>query len=80
VSSNENTVICIDGKYKKIAIKTIYWKVIVESVVPIKRDREWFAKMTPILEKQWKDVVHYRDNIYCKEEEIPEPSETVCLF
>jgi len=80
VSSNENTVICIDGKYKKTAIKTIYWKVIVESVVPIKRDREWFAAMTPILEKQWKDVVHYRDNIYCKEEEIPEPSETVCLF
>lgn len=80
ISSDENTVVCIDGNYKKMAIKTIYWKVMIESVVRIPRCREWFENMKPILKKEWDEVVYYRDNIYSPEEATPPPEDMPCLF
>ena len=80
LSSNENTVVCIDENYKKVAIKTIYWKVMIESVVRIPRSREWFAEMKPILKKEWDEVIYYRDNVYSPEDVPPPPEELPCLF
>ena len=37
-----------------------YWKLVGESCIRIKRDREWFAESLPELEKCWNDVLYYR--------------------
>jgi putative phage-type endonuclease len=94
VSGDDQSITCVDDKYKRISIKKIYWKVMIESVVRIKRSREWFEAMKPILKKEWDYVIHYRDNIYPNQQEEAKPSrsrskvanrkkreeETDCLF
>lgn len=65
--NHENYVSCMDTNYKKINIRTVYWKVFLKSIYRIKRDREWFATVNPILKREWDEVVHYRDHIYPNE-------------
>lgn len=64
VSNDDSSVVCLDKNYKKIRIRKIFWKVMIESIVRINRSREWFKNMEPILKKEWDEVVNYRDNIY----------------
>ncbi len=40
--------------------KISYWKLDRYSLHTIHRDREWFNKVSPLLEQFWKDVIHYR--------------------
>lgn len=85
-SSTDDTLICMDENYKKICIKKIYWKVMIESVVRIKRSRNWFEEMKPILKKEWDEVIHYRDNVYPHEDQSKfikkrkKKEEIECLF
>jgi len=40
----------------------VYWKLIKSHSVTIERNREWFDKHLPVLEKMWKMVEYYRKN------------------
>ena len=43
--------------------KVIYWKLEQSHNQPIKRDRELFLSILPIMEQTWKRVQYYRDNL-----------------
>ena len=45
----------------KICIAVDFWYLNDVSCVPIYRDIKWFADNLPILDKFWKDVLHYRE-------------------
>lgn len=40
---------------------TTYWKLENSSINLIRRDREWFQKIVPILKNFWRDVLYYRE-------------------
>lgn len=45
----------------------VYWKVTSKSILPIKRDREWFANVCSTLASEWKQMVYYqKDDNYKK--------------
>jgi putative phage-type endonuclease len=44
----------------KLKISVVYWKVIAKSIVRIDRDREWFANVKPIFEKEWQKILYYK--------------------
>ena len=43
--------------------KIVYWKLELSHNVLIKRDRNFFNNIYPILEETWKRVLYYRDNL-----------------
>lgn len=57
-------------KDEKIKVSIVYYKVTDVSVVRIKRDREWFANVLPVLEKEWRKIQWYKQgNNYLKLQE-----------
>ena len=47
--------------------KILYWKIKNAHTVTIPRDREWFAKVFPVLKETWNKVSYYREHL----EELP---------
>ena len=47
--------------------RILYWKINNAHTVTIPRDREWFAKVLPVLTDTWSKVCHYREHL----EELP---------
>jgi hypothetical protein len=45
----------------------LYWKIKNAHTVTIPRDKEWFAKVFPILQDTWAKVCHFREHL----EELP---------
>lgn len=43
--------------------KIIYWKIPKSHNVKIKRDKEWFNNVYPILVETWDKIKYYRDNL-----------------
>jgi putative phage-type endonuclease len=41
-------------------LSTVYWKVDETSIVRIKRDKEWFANVKPVFEKEWRKIAFYK--------------------
>lgn len=40
----------------------VYWKLVHYSVVRVRRSKEWFENVLPVLEEAWKEVEHYKKN------------------
>jgi putative phage-type endonuclease len=40
----------------------VYWKLVKYSVVRVKRDKEWFANVLPVLKAGWDEVMYYKEN------------------
>lgn len=40
-----------------------FWEDEIMSVIEVKRDREWFARMLPTARAFWNDVLYYREHI-----------------
>ena len=47
--------------------RILYWKIKNAHTVTIPRDKEWFAKVFPVLQDTWAKVCHYREHL----EELP---------
>jgi putative phage-type endonuclease len=47
--------------------RILYWKINNAHTVTIPRDKEWFAKVFPVLQDTWAKVCHYREHL----EELP---------
>jgi putative phage-type endonuclease len=47
------------GGYK---IFPVYWKIITYSVIRVRRNKEWFNCVLPVLTDAWKQILYYRDN------------------
>lgn len=60
----KNLPLMVDEQYKDVNFiyTTIYWKVTEQSIVRIKRDREWFQGIKNVLEKEWERVLYYKKN------------------
>jgi putative phage-type endonuclease len=43
--------------------KVVYWRLVQSHNQPIKRDKELFAKILPVLKETWKQVQYYRENL-----------------
>lgn len=86
ISCSIDSITCCDKNLKKTCIRKIYWKVMLESVLRIKRSREWFNDIKSTLKKEWDDVIYYRDNVFPYQEETDPKKEKrgekviECLF
>ena len=61
--SNTIADIPLNDKYKGYYVnRVVYWKLVTSNNVTIKRDKEWFNKMLPILKQTWDYVVFFRQN------------------
>lgn len=47
------------NKYKKLKPQTEYYRITEYSLVSIKRNREWFSVVKPMLEKTWQKVLSF---------------------
>ena len=43
--------------------KIIYWKINNAHTITVERDREWFAKVLPVLKETWDRVLYYREHL-----------------
>ena len=43
--------------------KVVYWRLVQSHNQPIKRDKELFARILPVLKETWKKVEYYRENL-----------------
>ena len=43
-----------------LKVSTVYWKVDENSIVRIKRDRDWFEYVKPIFAKEWNKILYYK--------------------
>jgi hypothetical protein len=43
--------------------KVVYWRLVQSHNQPIKRDKELFARILPVLKETWKQVKYYRENL-----------------
>lgn len=41
-------------------VSVIYWKVTDKCITRISRNKEWFNKIAPMLEKEWKKMLYYK--------------------
>jgi hypothetical protein len=67
-----NTISTWQKDYPEIAEshffdRILYWKINNAHTVTIPRDKEWFAKVLPVLTDTWAKVCHYREHL----EELP---------
>jgi putative phage-type endonuclease len=67
-----NTISTWQKDYPEIAEshffdRILYWKINNAHTVTIPRDKEWFAKVFPVLQDTWAKVCHYREHL----EELP---------
>ncbi len=61
--NNINNVLKIQELSKEyISSDIIYWKLIKYSNTKIKRSREWFKNVKPILEEKWNTILHLKKN------------------
>jgi hypothetical protein len=51
--------------------RILYWKINNAHTVTIPRDKEWFAKVFPVLQDTWKKVCYYREHL----EDLPSVQE-----
>jgi len=53
----------IDPKFTGYKIdKVIYWRLEVESIYLIKREKEWFLRQLPTFERMWNYVTYFREH------------------
>ena len=38
----------------------VYWKLVTYSVITVRRDKEWFNNILPVLKQGWEYILHYR--------------------
>jgi putative phage-type endonuclease len=67
-----NTISTWQKDYPEIAEshffdRILYWKINNAHTVTIPRDKEWFAKVFPVLQDTWSKVCYYREHL----EELP---------
>lgn len=67
-----NTISTWQKDYPEIAEthffdRILYWKINNAHTVTIPRDKEWFAKVFPVLQDTWAKVTYYREHL----EELP---------
>jgi len=43
--------------------KVVYWRLVQSHNQPIKRDKDLFARILPVLKETWKQVQYYRENL-----------------
>ena len=79
LKETDTYTVCMNDKYQKFTIHTIFWKVPLISCVRIKRDREWWANIKDHLHSQWNDVLYFKNN-YNGNEVITLEEEDDCLF
>lgn len=79
IKQEENLITCLDSRYKKYNIRTVYWKTQTISCVPIKRDREWMKTVEPIMKEKWDEIIEFRDN-YVPGDIIKIKEQNDCLF
>jgi len=75
----ENLVTCTDSRYKKYNFRKIFWRTKTISCVPIKRDRQWFKQVEPIMEARWADIMEFKENYKPGETIKVEPVDD-CMF
>jgi putative phage-type endonuclease len=56
----QNRFNCTDKYVSTLNIKICYWKVGVSCCTRIERDKEWFANVKPVFEKEWNLITYYK--------------------
>ena len=66
---------------ENLNIKICYWKVNNSCTTRIERNKEWFANVKPVFEKEWKLITYYKkaDNYKHLIKDIEYEGKTVCL-
>lgn len=63
----KNQLETLNSERNELVYTPVFWKVTGKSILPIKRDREWFSNVRNTLESEWKQMVYYqKDDNYKK--------------
>jgi hypothetical protein len=62
LKETDTYTVCINDKFQKFNIRTVFWKCPVLSCVRIQRDREWWNNIRGYLKQNWDEVVYFKNN------------------
>jgi putative phage-type endonuclease len=86
----DENVFILNSK-KNVKFNVIFWKATDNSIVRIKRDKEWFNNVLPTFEKEYRNILYYQtddnykklltpEKVYTEGKTIDLMSESECAF